>query len=121
MRRTCDGNVPERSDCKGLNQWFASPCEEALQALLDLEILVGVKRTRLPTKHVVGEDLTTDLTGCNVMLQDTEMTGSLTGLDEILSKTGKLPPAREAQGGDISSRFRPHHVCRSIRSVFRRI
>ena len=42
-----------------------------------------------------SEDLTTDLTGSDVMLQDTErMTGFLTGLNEIISKTGKLPPAR---------------------------
>ena len=45
-----------------------------------------------------SEDLNTDLTRSNVMLQDMEaMTGFLTGLDEIISKTGKLPPAR----GDV--------------------
>jgi hypothetical protein len=70
-----------------------------------LEILVEVKGARLPTKHVAGEDLTTDVTGSDVMLQETEamtgaLTGALTGLDEILSTTDKLPPA----GGDVEER-----------------
>ena len=44
---------------------------------------------------MAGEDLTTDLTGTDVMPQDTEvMTGSLTSLDKILLITGILPPAR---------------------------
>ena len=60
--RTSDGIVSDRNDCNELNQWVATCCEEALQALIDLKILVVVKGTRLPTKHVAGEDLTTDLT-----------------------------------------------------------
>ena len=99
-RRTYDSNVTDRNDCDGLNQWVTTCCEEALNALIDLEILVEVMGTRLPTKHVAGEDLTTDLTGSDVMLQETEaMTGSLTGLDEILSTTDKLPPP----GGDVGT------------------
>ena len=47
------------------------------------------------------EDLATDLTRSNVMLQETEaMTSSLTGLDKILSTTDKLTPAR----GDVEER-----------------
>ena len=42
---------------------------------------------------MAGKDLTADLTGSDVMLQETEaMICSLAILDEILSTTDKLPP-----------------------------
>ena len=76
-----------------MTEWVTTCCEEATNALIDLEILVEIKGTKLPNKHVAGEDPTTELTGTDVMLQDTEaMTGTLTGLDEILSTTDRLPP-----------------------------
>ena len=47
---------------------------------------------------MAGKDLTADLTWSDIMLQETEaMICSLAILDEILSTTGKLPPAR----GDV--------------------
>ena len=88
----------DRNDCDGVNLRVATCCEEAIQALIDLEIMIEKKGTRLPTKLVAGEDPITDLTGTDFTLQDTEaLTGSLARLDELLSTNGQLPPA----GGDV--------------------
>jgi hypothetical protein len=82
------------NDCDEVNLRVDTCCEEALQALIDSEMMVEEKGTRPPT----CEDPTTDLTGTEFTLQDTEaFTGSLASLDELFSSNGQLPPT----GGDV--------------------
>jgi hypothetical protein len=71
----------DRNICDEVNLRVDTCCEEAIQALIDSEMMVEKKGTRLPIKPVAGEDPITDLTGTDFTLQDTEkLTGSLASL-----------------------------------------
>ena len=90
--RTYGGSVADRNDCDELEQWVTT-CEKDSKQLGGIS---GSKGDKVPNQACGGwEDLATDLTGSNVMLQETEaMTSSMTGLDKILSTTDKLTPTR---------------------------
>jgi hypothetical protein len=69
--RTLRVVTSDRNDCDEVKTRVAACCERAAQALIDVEMLADRMGISFPTK-LMGEDPTTDLTGTDFMLYETD-------------------------------------------------
>ena len=85
MGRTLKGDVANESDIDELEEWVANTEKEVENTLNESEVFMEVRETMLLTEHEVGEDLSTDPAGIDLVLQVAEAaTNTQIGLDETL-------------------------------------
>ena len=93
----------DRNDYDEVIARIATRCERAAHALINVNTWAKTMGVQFPN-GLVGEDPTTDLTGTDSTLYETEaLAGSLANLDKLIAANGQIPPAR----GTLHARNQP--------------